>query len=116
MIFNSTILKVCDNSGVKTVKCFNVQRNCVNGLLYVSIKNSKIKSKFKNGNVIKALVVRKKKLLDRETGGFVSFHLNECIVLNQKYEFLGSRIFGPLPLETRKRRNLKILSLASSFI
>jgi large subunit ribosomal protein L14 len=113
MIFNLSVFKVCDNSGVKSVKCFNIQKNDIG---QASIKDIRLKNKLKKGNTLNIVIVRRKRLLDRRTGGFISFDFNECIVLNQKNEFLGSRIFGPLPLELRKIRNLKILSLSSGFI
>jgi len=49
-------------------------------------------------------------------GSFIQFDFNEVVLLNEKYELLSTRIFGPLPLELRKKGFLKLLSLASTVI
>lgn len=119
MILNLSKLKVCDNSGVKHVKCFKVYKNSfgiIGSLVYVSIQDSKSKSKLQKGDIVKGVIVRKKKMLNRGTGNFLFFDSNEIVLLNDKYELLGTRVFGPLPLELRKKGYLKLLSLASALI
>ena len=119
MILNLSILKVCDNSGIKHVKCFKVYKGfvgIVGSMIYASIKDSKSKSKLRKGEIIRGIVVRKKKMINRNNGNYLSFDSNEVVLLNDKYELLGTRIFGPMPLELRKKRHLKLLSLASSLV
>ena len=119
MILNLSALKVCDNSGIKRVKCFKVYKSSVGiigSLIYVRIKDVKSKSKLQKGDIVKGVIIRKKKMIDRGTGNFLFFDSNEIVLLNDKYELLGTRIFGPLPLELRKKGYLKLLSLASTLI
>jgi len=73
MIQQQSILKVCDNSGAKTVKCikvlggFNKKIAKLGDIIVVSIQKlrnkSKITSKVKKGEVYKALILRTKKNL-----------------------------------------------------
>ena len=119
MILNLSILKVCDNSGVKYAKCFKVYKSSVGiigSYIYTSVKEIKSKSKLHKGDIVKAIIVRKKKTIDRKTGNYISFDTNEAVLLNDKYEILGTRIFGPLPIELRKKKLLKLLSLTSILI
>jgi len=119
MIINLSKLKICDNSGVKSVKCFKIYRNSIGtigSVIYVSVKDTRNKGKLQKGHIVRAIIVRIKKVIGRFTGSFVFFDCNEAILLNEKHELLGTRIFGPLPLELRKKRHLKLLSLASIII
>ncbi len=119
MMFNLSKLKVCDNSGVKQVKCFkifNQKTGSIGSIIYVSVKDIKSKSKLKKGDIAKGIIIRNKKLISRQTGNYISFDFNELVLLNEKQELLGTRIFGPLPLELRKKGHLKLLSLASTLI
>ena len=119
MISTLTKLKVCDNSGVKFVKCFKVYKTfigTIGSLIYVSIKESKNKNKYKKGDIVKGIIVRNKKITNRGTGNFLSFDSNYTVLIDLKYDIIGTRIFGPLPFELRKRQHLKMLSLASNII
>lgn len=119
MIFSLSKLKVSDNSGVKYVKCFKVFKTYVGtigSLIYVSVKDAKSKSKLQKGDIVKGIIVRNKKSINRSTGNYFLFDSNEIVLFNDKYELLGTRIFGPLPLELRKKGYVKILSLASILV
>ena len=119
MISTLTKLKVCDNSGVKNVKCFKVYKTplgTVGSLIYVSIKESKNNNKYKKGDIVKGVVVRNRKIINRGTGNFLSFNSNDIVLIDLKHDIIGTRIFGPLPVELRKKRYVKLLSLASSII
>lgn len=116
MILTLTKLKVCDNSGVKHVKCFKIYKTffgAIGSLVYTSIKESKNKNKYKKGDIVKGIVIRNKKLINRKTGNFLSFDSNDIILIDSKYDIIGTRVFGPLPIELRKKRYLKLLSLAA---
>lgn len=119
MILNQSSLKVCDNSGIKTVKCFKVYKYTtasIGDIILSSVKDIRYKSKLKKGDIVKGIVVRNKKILNRFTGNFMNFDYNEIVLLNSKYELIGTRIFGPVVLELRKKGFTKILSLASNLI
>jgi large subunit ribosomal protein L14 len=119
MIFNLSKLKVSDNSGVRYVKCFKIFKTYVcsiGSLVYVSIKDTKSKSKLQKGDIVKGIVIRNKKFINRLTGNYIFFDSNDIVLFNDKYELLGTRIFGPLPLELRKKGHTKILSLGSVLV
>lgn len=119
MIINLSKLKVFDNSGVVYIKCFKVYKSSVGSigsLVYGSIKDNKSKSKLRKGDIVRGIIVLNKKMINRQTGSFVFFGLNGVVLLNDKHELLGTRVFCPLPLELRKKRYLKLLSLASILI
>jgi large subunit ribosomal protein L14 len=119
MILMLTKLKVSDNSGVKHVKCFKVYKKfsgTIGSLVYVSIKESKNRNKYKKGDIVKGIIIRNKKVTNRNTGNFISFDSNDIVLIDSKYDIIGTRIFGPLPFELRKKRYVKLLSLASSII
>jgi len=119
MISNLSKLKVCDNSGVKYVKCFKIFKTYTGGIgsiVYVSVKDNKSKSKLQKGDIVKGIIVRNKKFINRFTGNYIFFDSNDIVLLNDKYELLGTRIFGPLPLELRKKGQLRLLSLASVLV
>ena len=45
-------------------------------------------------------------------GSLVKFDANAAVLLNAKYEPIGTRIFGPVTRELRTERFMKIVSLA----
>ena len=119
MISTLTKLKVCDNSGVKHVKCFKVYKKfsgTIGFLVYVSIKESKNKNKYKKGDIVRGIIIRHRKMVNRNTGNFLSFNSNDIVLIDSKHDIVGTRIFGPLPFELRKKGYVKLLSLASSII
>ena len=72
MIFNGTILNVCDNSGVKWVQCLKILGKNPRSfgkpgdIIVVSIQSTKSLSKIKKKDIYKAIIVRvKKKYLEK---------------------------------------------------
>ena len=87
MIFSLSKLKVSDNSGVKYVKCFKVFKTYVGtigSLIYVSVKDAKSKSKLQKGDIVKGIIVRNKKSINRSTGNYFLFDSNEIVLFNGK--------------------------------
>ena len=73
-----------------------------------SIPNSKVKS----GDVVKAVIVRTTKEVRRADGSYIKFDRNAAVILDNKREPVGTRIFGPVARELRSGKFMKILSLA----
>lgn len=117
MIFNGTILNVCDNSGVKWVQCLKILGKkpkafgIPGDIIVVSIKRTKSFSKIKKKEIYKAIIVRVKKKICREDGSSISFSKNSVVLLNAKGSPIGSRIFGPVAKELRIKKNIKLISL-----
>ena len=66
----------------------------------------------KSGDVVKAVVVRTKKEFRRPDGSYIKFDTNSAVVIDEKKEPVGTRIFGPVARELRTRKFMRILSLA----
>ncbi|NKB80657.1 MAG: 50S ribosomal protein L14 [Nitrospirales bacterium] len=122
MIQNYTYLEVADNSGAKSVRCFHVlggTRRRYGGLgdiIVVSVREAIPKASVKKGQVVKAVIVRTKKTRRREDGSYIRFDQNACVLVNNQGDPIGTRIFGPVARELRKKKYMKIVSLAPEVI
>jgi len=71
---------------------------------------------FETGKIAKqahgAVVVRTAKGVRRADGSLIRFDSNAAVLLTQKMEPIGTRIFGPVTRELRTERFMKIVSLA----
>jgi len=122
MIQMQTKLNVADNSGAKKVACIKVlggtrrRYASVGDVIVVSVKEAIPNSKVKKGDVMKAVVVRTKKEVNRFDGSSLRFDENAAVLINEALEPIGTRIFGPVARELRARRFMKIVSLAPEVI
>jgi len=118
MIQEETQLIVADNTGAKRVKCFRIlggtgrRYATVGDIIVVSVRSATPTSRIKKGSVSKAVVVRVKKEYRRKDGSYIRFDENACVLLDDKQEMIGNRIFGPVARELREKRYMKIVSLA----
>ena len=118
MIQVQTELMVADNTGAKRVECIKVLGGSkrryagVGDLIVVSVKDAIPNGKVKKGSVHKAVVVRVKKGIHRDDGSKVKFDNNAAVLVDDKGEPVGTRIFGPVTRELRNRGQMKIISLA----
>ena len=60
----------------------------------------------------KAVVVRTAKDIRRPDGSVIRFDKNAAVLVDNKKEPIGTRIFGPVPRELRAKNHMKIISLA----
>jgi large subunit ribosomal protein L14 len=118
MIQSFTRLNVADNSGAKEIMCIKVlggskrRYASVGDIIVASVKKALPNGKVKKGKVVKAVVVRTKKEIQRENGSLIRFDDNAAVIINDKKEPIGTRIFGPVSRETRYAGFMKIVSLA----
>ena len=84
----------------------------IGDLIVVSVKDALPRGKVKKGSVYKAVVVRVKKGIHRNDGSKVRFDNNAAVLVDDKGEPVGTRIFGPVTRELRNRGQMKIISLA----
>ena len=118
MIQAETKLKVADNSGAKLLLCIKVlggskrRYASVGDLIIVSVKEAIPNSKVKKGSVMRAVIVRTAKEIQRQDGSYIKFDDNSAVLINQQNEPIGTRIFGPVARELRAKRFMKIISLA----
>jgi large subunit ribosomal protein L14 len=118
MIQMQSILEVADNSGAKRLMCIKVLGGSkrryagLGDIIVASVKDSIPNSKVKSGDVVKAVIVRTTKEVRRADGSYIKFDRNAAVILNNKREPVGTRIFGPVARELRSGKFMKILSLA----
>ena len=118
MIQTESQLLVADNSGAKLIRCIKVIGGSkrryarIGDIIIVSIKDAIPRSKVKKGEVQRAVIVRTKKPLIREDGSSIKFDSNSAVLLDKSNEPIGTRIFGPVTRELRKKNMMKIVSLA----
>lgn len=122
MIQQETVLIVADNSGAKRVKCFKVLGGSrrryakVGDIIVCAVQDAEPDSSVKKGDVVKAVIVRQTKYLKRSDGTWLRFDSNACVLIDDKNNPKGTRIFGPVAREVRDRDFLKIASLAPEVI
>ena len=122
MIQQESELEVADNSGAKRVKCFKVlggskRRYAATGdIIICSVREADPHGSVKKGEVVKAVVVRSRAPIKREDGSEIRFDKNAAVLIDDKNNPRGSRIFGPIARELRERQFLKICSLAPEVI
>ncbi|OGP17140.1 MAG: 50S ribosomal protein L14 [Deltaproteobacteria bacterium RIFCSPLOWO2_02_FULL_50_16] len=118
MIQTQSICDAADNSGAKKLMCIRVlggtrRRYATLGdVIVVSVKEAIPKSKVKKGDVKKAVIVRTRKEVRRRDGSYIRFDNNSAVLIDEKGEPLGTRIFGPVARELRAKNYMKIVSLA----
>ena len=118
MIQGFTRLNVADNSGAKEVMCIKVlggskrRYATVGDVITCSVKKALPNGKVKKGQVVKAVIVRTKKEIQRENGSLIRFDDNAAVILDAKKEPVGTHIFGPVGREVRYGGFMKIVSLA----
>ncbi|MBI1262236.1 MAG: 50S ribosomal protein L14 [Rhizobiales bacterium] len=118
MIQQETNLEVADNSGARRVMCIKVlggskrKYATVGDIIVVTIKEAIPRGKVKKGDVMKAVVVRTAKDIQRADGSVIRFDSNAAVLINGQGEPVGTRIFGPVTRELRAKNHMKIISLA----
>lgn len=118
MIQMQSMLEVADNTGARHVMCIKVLGGSkrryagVGDIIKVTIKEAAPRGRVKKGEVFNAVVVRTAKGVRRPDGSLIKFDGNAAVLLNNKLEPLGTRIFGPVTRELRTERFMKIVSLA----
>ena len=118
MIQTNTRLKVADNTGAKQVMCINVLGGTkrryagIGDVIVVTVKRATPGGSVKKGDVVKAVIVRIAKPYRRRDGSYIRFDENAIVVLTDKNNPKGTRIFGPVARELREKNFMKIVSLA----
>jgi len=118
MIQMQSTLSVADNSGAKKLYCIKVLGGSkrkyagIGDIIVCSVKEAIPNSKVKKGDVVKAVIVRTAKEVNRPDGTYIRFDNNSAVVVSATGEPVGTRIFGPVARELRAKRFMKIVSLA----
>lgn len=118
MIQNYSRLKVADNTGARTLMCIRVMGGSrrryagIGDVIVATVKQAIPNSPVKQGEVVRAVVVRTKQPLRRADGSYIRFDDNAAVILTDAQNPKGTRIFGPVARELRDKQFMKIISLA----
>lgn len=118
MIQQETRLKVADNTGAKELLCIRVmggstrKYGSVGDVIVASVKSATPGGVVKKGDVVKAVIVRTKKNIQRKDGSSIRFDDNAAVIIDTNRQPKGTRIFGPIAREMRENDFMKIVSLA----
>ena len=138
MIQRQTIVDVADNTGAKAAMVVNVYKGStsrhgkkrlkcarIGDIVLVTVKKSLPNSEFSGGSdrkdrskrrKAKAVVVRMKAPTRRRDGSYVRFDSNAVVLLDERNEPRGTRIFGAVARELREKNFMKIISLAEEVV
>jgi large subunit ribosomal protein L14 len=118
MIQAQTMLNIADNSGAKKAMCIKVlggtrrKYASIGDVIVVAIKSATPGGKVKKGSVERAVIVRTGKEIRRPDGSYIRFSDNAAVIIDEKHDPKGTRIFGPVARELREHGYMKIVSLA----
>jgi large subunit ribosomal protein L14 len=122
MIQQESELEVADNTGAKRVRCFKVPKGSkrryahVGDIIICAVKEADPQGSVKKGEVVRAVIVRTKSYVRRQDGSLLKFYDNSCVIIDDKDNPKGTRIFGPVAREVRDAGFVKISSLAPEVI
>ncbi|MEO0091299.1 MAG: 50S ribosomal protein L14 [candidate division WOR-3 bacterium] len=122
MIQDFTRLTVADNTGARVAMVIKVlggskrRFSYVGDVVVVTIKDALPNAPIKKGDKARAVIVRQRKEYRRPDGTYVRFDDNACVLIDDKGEPRGTRVFGPVAREVRDRQYTKIVSLAAEVV
>ena len=122
MIQKFSRLHVADNSGAREIMCIQVLGGSgrryagIGDVIVASVKLAQPAGAVKKGEVVTAVVVRTTKTFGRPDGSYIRFDDNAAVILSDKQNPRGTRIFGPVARELRERQFMKIVSLAPEVV
>jgi len=122
MIQTYTRLKVADNTGAKQIMCIGVLGGTrrryayVGDIIVATVKRAIPHGMVKKGEIVRAVIVRVTRSYRRTDGSYIRFDDNSAVILGEKNNPKGSRIFGPVARELRAKNFTKIISLAPEVI
>jgi large subunit ribosomal protein L14 len=122
MIQQQTYLDVADNTGAKEIMCFKVLGGTkrryagLGDVVIASVKKAIAGGDVKQGEVVRAVVVRCRQNTRRDDGSYVRFDSNAAVLIDADNNPRGTRIFGAVARELRERNFMKIVSLAAEVV
>ncbi|HBE18985.1 MAG TPA: 50S ribosomal protein L14 [Cyanobacteria bacterium UBA11149] len=122
MIQQETYLNVADNSGARKLMCIRVlgagnrTYGSVGDVIIAVVKDAIPNMAIKKSDVVRAVIVRTRKGLRRDSGMSIRFDDNAAVIVNADGNPRGTRVFGPVARELRDKNFTKIVSLAPEVI
>ncbi|GAC1500773.1 MAG: 50S ribosomal protein L14 [Chamaesiphon sp.] len=118
MIQQESYLNVADNSGARKLMCIRVlgggnrRYGGVGDVIIAVVKDAIPNMAVKKSDVVRAVIVRTRKGLRRDSGMSIRFDDNAAVIINADGNPRGTRVFGTVARELRDKDFTKILSLA----
>nr|YP_009132493.1 ribosomal protein L14 [Abies koreana]YP_009388126.1 ribosomal protein L14 [Abies sibirica]YP_009522044.1 ribosomal protein L14 [Abies concolor]YP_009522112.1 ribosomal protein L14 [Abies religiosa]YP_009575881.1 ribosomal protein L14 [Abies chensiensis]YP_009642594.1 ribosomal protein L14 [Abies alba]YP_009653110.1 ribosomal protein L14 [Abies fargesii]YP_009653184.1 ribosomal protein L14 [Abies kawakamii]YP_009653258.1 ribosomal protein L14 [Abies fanjingshanensis]YP_009653332.1 riboso len=118
MIQSQTYLNIADNSGARKIMCIRVlgasnrKSAHIGDVIIAIIKEAVPNMPLEKSEVVRAVVVRTCKELERDNGMMIRSDDNAAVVIDQEGNPKGTRVFGPVAQELRQLNFTKIVSLA----
>ncbi len=125
MIQERSILKVADNSGAKIVRCFRVlgagggghrRYAGIGDLVVASVQTAEPRKAVKKKDIVKVVVVRQRNVLRRKDGSYIRFDENAVVLIDEKKQPKGTRVFGPIPREIKEKGFEAIFTMAEEIV
>jgi large subunit ribosomal protein L14 len=122
MIQPYTRLRAADNTGAREIMCINVLGGSrkkyarVGDVIVASVKKAIPRGVVKEGEVVRAVIIRCVQPYRRPDGSYIRFDENAAVILTEKNNPKGTRIFGPVARELRDKNFTKIISLAPEVV
>lgn len=122
MIQERSILKVADNTGAKIVRCFRVLGGSrkryanIGDIVIASVQVAEPRKALKKKDIVKAVLVRQSHQIRRMDGSALRFDDNAVVIIDDKREPKGTRIFGPIPREIKEKGYETIFSMAEEIV
>lgn len=122
MIQERSILKVADNSGAKTVRCFRILGGTrhryakLGDVIVASVQVAEPRKTVKKKDVVKAIIVRQRNPFRRTDGSYVRFDENAVVLIDAKKEPIATRVFGPMPRELKGMGYEKLMTMAEEIV
>lgn len=122
MIQERSILKVADNSGAKTVRCFRILGGTrhryaeMGDVIIASVQEAEPRKAVKKKDIVRVVIVRQRKSLRRSDGSYIRFSENAAVLIDEKKEPKATRIFGPIPRELKEKGFEKIVTMAEEIV
>lgn len=118
MIQPQTRLKVADNTGAKELMCIKVlggsmrKSGNIGDVIVASVKSAAPGGVVKKKEIVRAVIVRSVRGVNRKDGSYIKFDDNAAVIINDQKQPRGTRIFGPVARELREKDYMRIVSLA----
>jgi large subunit ribosomal protein L14 len=117
MIQPQTQLTVADNTGARKIMCIrilggNKKYASVGDIIIGVIKESIPRMPVKRSDIVRAVIVRTIKPIQRSNGSWIRFDDNAAVLINAQNNPRGTRVFGPVAREIRDKKFTKVISLA----
>lgn len=122
MLQERSIVRIADNTGGKIGRIFRILGGTrrryaqIGDVVILSVQVAEPRRQVKKKDVLKALVVRQNKPYRRKDGSYIRFDENAVVIIDEKREPIGNRVFGPIPREISERGFQKIASLAPEVV